>query len=32
MPTASKTVDLITKIILHNFWAKSGQEYAHDSD
>jgi hypothetical protein len=24
MPTVSKTVDLITKIILHNFWAKSG--------
>jgi hypothetical protein len=28
MPTASNTVDLITKIILHNFWAKSGREYA----
>jgi hypothetical protein len=28
MPTMSKTVDLITKIILHNFWAKSGWEYA----
>jgi hypothetical protein len=28
MPTASKTIDLITKIILHNFWAKSGREYA----
>jgi hypothetical protein len=32
MPTASKTVDLITKIILCNFWAKSGREYARDSD
>jgi hypothetical protein len=28
MPTASKTVDLITKIVLCNFWAKSGREYA----
>jgi hypothetical protein len=26
--TTSKTVDLITKIILRNFWAKSGREYA----
>jgi hypothetical protein len=28
MPATSKTVDLITKIILRNFWAKSGREYA----
>jgi hypothetical protein len=28
MPTASKTVDLITKIILRNFWAKTSREYA----
>jgi hypothetical protein len=27
VPAPSKTVDLITKIILHNFWAKSG--WAH---
>jgi hypothetical protein len=31
MPTASKTIDLIT-LILRNFWAKSGREYARDSD
>jgi hypothetical protein len=28
MPVMSKTVDSITKIILRNFWAKSGREYA----
>jgi hypothetical protein len=28
MPAMSKTVDLIMKIILYNFWAKSGREYA----
>jgi hypothetical protein len=28
MPTVSKTVDSVTKIILLNFWAKSGREYA----
>jgi hypothetical protein len=28
MPTARKPVDLITKIVLRNFWAKSGWEYA----
>jgi hypothetical protein len=28
MPAVSKTIDSITKIILRNFWAKSGREYA----
>jgi hypothetical protein len=28
MPTLSKTVDAITKIVLRNFWMKSGREYA----
>jgi hypothetical protein len=28
MPAVSKTVDSITKIILRNFWAKSGREHA----
>jgi hypothetical protein len=28
MPTTSKTVDLITKIVLRNFWIKSGREHA----
>jgi hypothetical protein len=32
MPSTSKTVDLITKIILRNFWAKSGREYAQKKD
>jgi hypothetical protein len=28
VPAPSKTVDLITKIILHNFWAKSGRAHS----
>jgi hypothetical protein len=28
MPTPSKTADLITKIVLCNFWVKSGRAYA----
>jgi hypothetical protein len=28
VPAPSKTVDQITKIILRNFWAKSGREHA----
>jgi hypothetical protein len=28
MPAPSKIVDLITKIVLRNFWMKSGREYA----
>jgi hypothetical protein len=28
VPAPSKTVDLIMKIILHNFWAKSGREHS----
>jgi nuclear transport factor 2 (NTF2) superfamily protein len=28
MPTPSKTVDTITKIILRKFWAESGREHA----
>jgi hypothetical protein len=28
VPAPSKTVDLITKIIPRNFWAKSGQEHS----
>jgi hypothetical protein len=28
MPAPSKTIDQITKIILRNFWAKSGREHA----
>jgi hypothetical protein len=28
VPAPSQTVNQITKIILHNFWAKSGREHA----
>jgi hypothetical protein len=28
VPDPSKIVDLITKIILHNFWAKSGRAHS----
>jgi hypothetical protein len=28
VPAPSKTVDLITKIILRNFWAKSGRAHS----
>jgi hypothetical protein len=28
VPAPSKVVDLITKIILRNFWAKSGREHS----